>query len=240
MVLIDELAKLHEVQKIDYPIYQREQAIKALDSGETSKQGAISLIKQLDAATAARQKLEADQRDRELALKTVEGKRDAVHEKLYSGRITNPKELGDLQQEEEMFNEQIDGLEGPLLELMDAVEHAKTVEATLTGQLTAAKRRWKDTVAHTQSETARLQQEIAALRPERERLAAAVDKILLRRYDDIRQRRDGIGLAVTGNDTCPACHIKLNPTILQALRSGEDLTLCENCGRILAWLPVSK
>lgn len=237
MALTDELAKLHDLQKIDYEIYQREQTLKALDSGETSKQEAINLLKRHDAAAADAQKAEAAQRNSELELKGVESKRAAVHEKLYSGRVTNPKELGDLQKDEEMLDVQIGGLEEKLLELMDKVEAAKTVETTLAGELSAAKRRWQQTVAHTQTETTRLQQELTALRPERQRLSALVtDKALLSRYDGIRQRHAGIGLAVTQNNLCPACHVTLNSQVLNRLHEGIELTTCENCGRILAWL----
>jgi len=119
---------------------------------------------------------------------------------------------------------------------MDQVEDFKTTLATLAGELAAAKRRWKETVAHTQVETSRLQQEIIALQPERARLAVLVEKQLLRRYDDIRSRADGIGMAVTGNDSCPMCHVKLNSRVTHLLQEGEELTLCENCGRILAWI----
>ena len=237
MALVDELAKLHDVQKVDAKLYQREQALKALDSGESLKRDAIALIKRSDAAIAARQKLEADLRNKELELKSVEAKRNDEHEKLYSGRVTNPKELRDIQQDEENLNAHISELEGPILDLMDQVEAAKAVDATLSEQLSLAKRRWKDAVAHTQTETARLQAEIAALRPVRAALAPLVEKSLLRRYEDIRGHREGIGLAVTQNDTCPACHIKLTVHFMRLLRLGEELLCCENCGRIIAWLP---
>jgi len=233
--LADELAKLHEVQKLDYQIYQREQAIKALNSGERFKLEAIGFMKQHDAAKTVLQKHEAVLRDRELELKGIEQKRAAVHEKLYSGRITNPKELGDLQKDEEMLDEQIGHLEEGVLEVMDLVEGARTTETTLAGQLAAAKRRWKETVAHTEAETKRLQSELVALRPERERLATVVEKSLLRRYDEIRQSREGVGMVVTGTDSCPGCHTRLTPRTMNLLREGEELTLCENCNRILAW-----
>ena len=233
MELTAELDKLHEVQKVDLQIYQREQAITMLDDGEILKQAAIALMKRFDAASAERHKLEAAQRDHELALKSVEAKRDAVHEKLYSGRVHNPKELGDLQLEEELLNMHIHELEGPLLELMEQAEAARDEERVLAEQLAVAKRRWRETVARTQQETARLQAELAALRPQRDAAAQLVDKMLLRRYDDIRSRREGIGMAVTGTDNCPACHVRLTPRLLLQLREGEELSLCENCGRIL-------
>jgi predicted nucleic acid-binding Zn-ribbon protein len=198
VTLGDELAKLHDLQKVDYQLYQREQALKALDTGEAQKQHAIDVIKRYDAAAAALRKLEAEQRDAELALKTVEGKKATVHEKLYSGRVNNPKELSDLEKDEAMIAEQVGHQEEVLLELMDRVEVAQTQESALAAELNIVKRRWKETVTHTQNETARLQKEIAALRPERERLAALVEKPLLRRYDEIRKSRDGIGMVQPG------------------------------------------
>jgi len=235
VTLVDELAKLHEVQKIDAQIYQREQAIKALDSGNLLKQKAIELMKQHEAAKAELQKAEAALCNRELELKGVEQKRAVVHEKLYSGRITNPKELGDIEKDEQMLDAQIRQIEEVVLELMQQAEDARTTEAKLHGEFDAAKRKWQETMGRTQTETARLEKEIAALRPERDQHAAQVEKPLLRRYDDIRQRREGIGMAMTANDMCPACHIKLTPQVLHRLREGEDLTFCENCARILAW-----
>jgi len=165
----------------------------------------------------------------------LEGKKKAVHDKLYSGRVTNPKELGDLEKDDEMLAHQVGHQEEVLLELMDSVEAANTRESALAVELDAAKHKWKDTVLHAQAESARLQKELAALRPERERLAVPIPKLLLRRYDEIRNSHDGIGMAVTGNDMCPICHVKLTPQTLLELREGEELTFCANCSRILLW-----
>lgn len=235
MTLADDLAQLHELQKVDYQIYQREQALKALDTGEALKQRAIEVMKRHDAAAAGLHKLEAEQRDAELALKSLEEKKATVHQKLYSGRVTNPKELGDLEKDEEMLSHQVGHQEEVLLELMDSAEAAKTQESTLAEELDAAKRKWKETVLHSQSESVRLRKELDALRPERERLAAKIEKPLLRRYEDIRNTRNGIGMVVTGNDMCPVCHMKITPHTLLLLREGEEMTFCDNCGRILAW-----
>jgi len=235
VTLADELAQLHELQKVDYRIYQREQALKALDTGDALKQRAIEIMKRHDTAAAELHKLEAEQRDAELSLKTVEGKKKIVHDKLYSGRVTNPKELGDLEKDEEMLAHQVGHQEEILLELMDSVEAVQTRESALAAELDAAKRKWKDTVIHTQAENARLRKELVELRPERDRLAAPIPKLLLRRYDEIRNSHDGIGMAVTGNDICPVCHVKLTPQTILELREGEELTFCANCSRILLW-----
>lgn len=234
MALSEEFGKLRELQKVDTKIYQREQALKALDSGETLKQEAIALLKRHDAAEAALRKVETTQRDQDLALKSLEEKRKAVNARLYGGRVTNPKELGDLQKDEEMIVHQISGLEDELLETMDAVETARAEETQLAAALATAKRRWQETVARAKAETERLTKEIAALKPERDRLAALIDKPLLRRYDEIRLHREGIGLAVTDSGICSVCHVKLNPDIIERMVDGIEVVLCENCGRMLS------
>ena len=120
------------------------------------------------------------------------------------------------------------------MEAMDAAETARAEEARLGEALAKAKRRWQETVARTKAETERLTKEIGALKPERDRLAADIPKPLLRRYDDIRQHREGIGLAATSSGICSACHIKLSPDAIERMIEGVDIILCVNCGRILA------
>ncbi len=110
-----------------------------------------------------------------------------------------------------MMDAQVSQVEEVVLELMEQAEDARTTEARLHGEFDAAKRKWQEVMAHTQAETARLQQEIAVLRPQREQHRGAVEKPMFRRYDEIRQRHEGIGLAVTASDICPACHMKLTP-----------------------------
>ncbi len=234
MSLFDELAKLRELQKIDAKIYQREMAMKALNSGETLKAEAIALMKRHDAAQAVLRKAEATQRDQELALKSLEEKRKAVNDKLYGGRVTNPKELENLQKDDEMIAHQISTLEDTLLEAMEAAETARADETQLGAALAKAKRVWQETVARTKAETERLTQEIAALKPDRDLLASTIEKPLLRRYDDIRVHSEGVGLAATDSGICAACHMTLNRDTVEKILEGVEIVLCDSCGRILA------
>lgn len=238
MSLRDELLKLHEVQLLDYQIYQREQQIIALDSGEELKQQAIVLLKRQDELAKALSKTQAKLKDADLAMKSLEAKRDAVHKKLFSGTVSSPKELGDLQKDEDMLKVQVGNAEEVTLGVMDEVETLSGQMADVTEKLTTAKTRWQRVVAHTQAETKRLKAEIAALQPPRAAAATEVEKMLLRRYDELRTRHQGIGMAVTGNNMCPACHMTLTAQTMENMREGEIITSCDNCGRILAWQQV--
>ncbi|MEI7833656.1 MAG: C4-type zinc ribbon domain-containing protein [bacterium] len=236
MSLRDELNKLHEVQKLDYQIYQREQEIAALDSGEELKQQAIVLLKRSDELAKALTKIEAKLKDADLAMKSVETKRDNVHKKLFSGTVNSPKELTDLQKDLDMLKDQVGHAEEIVLEAMDDAEGVRAQVADVNEKLTAAKTRWQRVVAHTQAETKRLKAEIAVLVPPRAVAAAEVERMLLRRYDELRTRHQGIGMAVTGNNICPACHMTLTAQTLENMREGEIITCCDNCGRILGWI----
>jgi predicted nucleic acid-binding Zn-ribbon protein len=77
-----------------------------------------------------------------------------------------------------------------------------------------------------------LESGVAEQRSQRKALAAAVPKVLYRRYELVRKRR-GSAVAWTATGTCSACHIAISPMMFQKLRRGEELDQCPSCQRIL-------
>ncbi|HKQ69226.1 MAG TPA: C4-type zinc ribbon domain-containing protein [Polyangiaceae bacterium] len=67
---------------------------------------------------------------------------------------------------------------------------------------------------------------------ERARLAAAVQPMTLRRYEQVRKRK-GSAIAKTIDGTCLACHMRLPPMLFQKLMRGDALDQCPSCARIL-------
>lgn len=59
---------------------------------------------------------------------------------------------------------------------------------------------------------------------------------ILSRYDMIRQRR-GVGIAITQDGTCQACHMALAPQLFQRILRNERLEQCPSCQRILFYKP---
>lgn len=58
---------------------------------------------------------------------------------------------------------------------------------------------------------------------------------VLGHYDRLRVRGKK-GLAVVNNQVCSGCHMRLPLAVIMTLRHGQDLQLCDNCGRYL-YLP---
>ena len=89
-------------------------------------------------------------------------------------------------------------------------------------------------------EETRLQTEsLQASRAERERVFNALPKQLSSQYNRISARiRDGVAVAEARNGACKACFMTLRPQAMAQVRRGEELVTCDNCNRILYYVPV--
>ncbi|MBW6509422.1 MAG: hypothetical protein K0A94_07735 [Desulfuromonadales bacterium] len=67
----------------------------------------------------------------------------------------------------------------------------------------------------------------------REKVAGEVPKSLLRKYQGLFKRRNGMALAVARNGACLGCNMQLPPQLFNRLLQGADLQSCPHCNRIL-------
>jgi hypothetical protein len=88
-------------------------------------------------------------------------------------------------------------------------------------------------------EQARAQEaELATARQERERLLSTLPKPMSTLYNRIAARiRDGIAVAEARNGSCTACFMALRPQMMAEVRRGDDIITCDNCNRILYYVP---
>jgi len=59
---------------------------------------------------------------------------------------------------------------------------------------------------------------------------------ILAHYDRLRVRGKK-GLAAVRNQVCTGCHMRLTLGVIMTLKHGEDIQLCDNCGRYLYLTP---
>ena len=78
-----------------------------------------------------------------------------------------------------------------------------------------------------------LQAESEALSARRASLAAVLPEDVNSRYDRIRARRDGAGLAEASGGICGGCHMALTLNQANQLVQDHELVACQSCGRIL-------
>ena len=47
----------------------------------------------------------------------------------------------------------------------------------------------------------------------------------------------GIAVAEARNGSCTACFMSLRPQVMAEIRRGDDVIICDNCNRILYYVP---
>lgn len=160
-------------------------------------------------------------------------KLEQAESSLYSGRIQNPKELQDLQNDIASIKRQLAKLEDRELEAMLVVEAAqiglKTAELTLTqvqGQVISAN-------AGFQSEQTTLKKEFETLNAQRQAILPAIQPADLEHYEALRPKRSGMAVSQVIDNSCEACGSSLTPGYAQSVRTSAQLVNCPMCGRIL-------
>lgn len=140
--------------------------------------------------------------------------------------------------EADAARKQISALETQTLEQMEILDQA---EAALTERAAEIATLNSDREARLKAfdEDTRLQSgQLDANRAERERLFNSLPKAMSALYKRISARiRDGVAVAEARNGACMACFMALRPQAMAEVRRGEEVVTCDNCNRILYYVP---
>lgn len=230
----ETLAALYAVQQIDTLIQRAKRSQSNLDNGTAAAAAADAANGAALSKKAELHKVAGDLKDNELKLSTVETKRKSYQQKLYQGTVTNAKELANIEKEIEALGRQQSDLDGRILTLMDEAEQAQAASSVTDAQAHAAEGHKAEVVAAYRSRYDALSLELSHLTQQRESAAGGVeDAAALKRYDGIRAKASGIGIAKIEGDTCGGCHMKLSSTLIKIVKEQAQIQTCENCGRLL-------
>lgn len=192
---------------------------------QTARQAAERIQTECKRLNMENRRLEGECQDYEAQLRDLETT-------LYSGKITVPKELEQLQrrigeyqtakaEREEKILNQLYLLETKEQELAQAQKQA----AALQNKLTAAAEEVAQRVASLAERCVELQEEVEAL--ERE-----LPEDLKGFYQRSAKALKGVVVVPIKDKTCGFCHMIIPPAVLEKVKKGgSGVMLCENCGR---------
>ena len=161
----------------------------------------------------------------------VTGKIKTANEQLYGGRVTNSKELSNLQHELNTLKGLNDQLETKELEIMEQVEAAEKSVATVTADYQKLEAEWQQEQQQLAADIVFLQKTLTELIAKRQVVTPQIDSSALSLYERIRpQKKQAVAKVEQG--ICRACRISVSASTLQKARSGQPVQ-CGSCGRIL-------
>ncbi len=224
------LAQLNEVDLAIDALRARTGEIAAALQEPTALRAARD---RLAAAAAELAHWRAVQAEREQIQRQIAARLMQTEKRLYSGAVRNPKELEDVERDVAQQRRQHSQAEDTLLDALIALEAATEAHTAAQAELIERTREWTAAEAALRAEQAQLAERLAAERARQAALRQAVPADLLRVYDALRPRRGGRAVARLDDDTCSECRVAVSPGRIAAIREGDDLVYCENCGRIL-------
>lgn len=229
------LTALLNLQQIDRQLQRAKRAQAGLDNGSAAETAATTARNNYEAKNAGLHRASGDLKDCELKLAALEQKLKLYEQKLYQGTITNAKELANIEKEIAALGRQRSDLDGKILELMDEVDQKKREAESALNESKAATTALDCAREQFTCDYDRYKQEIESLGKERAQAQALVnDPQILKRYDEIRAKSGGVGVVQIANQNCGGCNMTLPTAQIKQVKDGEELQICENCGRILA------
>lgn len=215
--------RVHLPERID--LLQREDDIERGGAERSQREAALA-------------DLQRKQRRLEDEISSLEARAKSEDARLYSGKVSAPRELQAIQDELAAMRRRIGMLEDDLLEVLEAAEPLEGEVARRSEEQAAA-----------ESEAARLRLAVAAAEADIDRRlaeaeasraapASRVSAELLTTYEGLRKKLGGVGVARLEGNRCTGCHLSLPAMEAEAARRAPSGAIVrhEECGRILVAL----
>lgn len=229
---------LLELQAVDFVLLELEQSKTYLPEMIAQKEREIGILEEeLKAKQAA------------CTAKTLEIKRLELDVSKYQTELANlqkrmrdiktNKEYDALVREIDVRKAAVSQTEEKALQLMSETEDLKKDIATLKDKLETIKK-------HSAAELEGLRKELEAIgvkvrskMDDRKSKASRLDRQALAIYERVRKGRGGHAVVrvTQSRPACSGCFKTLPPQRIQELKRGDQIITCQNCGRILIWVP---
>ncbi len=226
-------AALYQLQQLDLELErlaaEQQVVVKSLRGNASLQELRIELN---SAQQQLRSRLQA-QKEAEWALEELTRRLGAQEQRLYSGMVSNPKELNALQQEIQHLRTQQGRQEDTYLEVMEATESLQEESRRKAETLQQAEEAWTRESAAMLARRDQLEVRKQELQARRTQMLTSIDAGFISRYEAMRRAKQGRAISKVEQNSCQWCRVILTPSELQRVRISSQLQTCTNCGRIL-------
>jgi len=223
--------QLYQLQEVELEIESNEQALAQIASQLGESQAVVRARTELKLEQQHLEELGRQQHSVEWETEDIVNKLTSAEEKLYGGKVSNPKELTNLQHEVKGLRVRRNQLEDKTLEIMDRVELSTASVATRSSELKTVEAKWHSRQQQLSTDMEQLKATLSDLKHKRQLLSAQIDPQAIEFYQKLKKQK-GQAVAKVEQGICHGCRISLPTSELQRAR-GSNLVQCSSCGRIL-------
>jgi hypothetical protein len=234
--LKEQIIHLKDLQEVDLAINQIDGELTTGDAELQEQRGMIEKRQaaiaefqlKLEEGSARRHQLEEEIQEAQAMVKDRQNKMMKVQtNREYQSILKEIEDAknGNRQREEELVK---------LLEQDEFLQKKKDEQAALCAEEEAA---MAENASRRETVAAKLTAKRQKLVKDRESRAKKVRADLLRKYEQIREKRDGLGMVGVTRGVCYGCYMNVPPQLYNELLREDKLHICPTCNRLLYHAP---
>jgi predicted nucleic acid-binding Zn-ribbon protein len=230
--ITQNLDVLKKAQLLDSEIHHTLLLLEEIPSQRTQLKSELELEKvHLNELEKSLKDIQLKLKSKELELSQKESQIKKLDGQL--SQVKTNKEYGALQQEVASLKADSSLLEEGIIHMLDEVDAAKEETRKEKEKLGTVTKSFQDRDNEMAGQEKTLQESLGNLKKQREESVAQLPPELGELYSRIALKKQGLALATVIGEVCAACRMKLRPQLINEIRLGEQIIVCENCSRIL-------
>ncbi|HDM78091.1 MAG TPA: hypothetical protein ENG51_16760 [Deltaproteobacteria bacterium] len=230
----EQLRQLIELQRLEseFQVLEREKIaiprkLKELEKDYEQFTGQLTIKKQIF-EEGNKEKRVFEQEIRELENQLSRRKRRLLE-------IKNNREYQACLREVDSIKREIKEKEDQLLELMTNLEALSEEIKSGDKELETRKEEYENKKKELEKKASELEKKLKAFDNKRKKISKKIEPGLLRKFNFIKDKRNGIAVAPVDNGVCQVCHMNIPPQTFIELQKNERMHNCPNCQRFIYW-----
>jgi len=214
-----------EIDKLQKEITQIPRIINNLEEDfEQHKKHTEDLKKELNA-------VQVDKKNKEIELESKNSATKKHQTELYA--VKDNKAYTTLQNEINTLKKTASGIEDEILQMLDTIDDLNHKLKEGRQHLQKQEEMMKDEIKKLGDREKILSEALSVKKEEREKAIAGIPPTVLKQYEQVRKKKQGLAIVEIKHNTCGGCHMNLTLQLVNEVRKGRELVCCENCLRIL-------
>lgn len=230
----EELRLLIELQKIDTDISKINLKKKDLPLKLASLEEAFAslngAVKDMEARLEDANKRHKETEDKlKKAVDSLRKTKERLHE------VKTNKEYQAVLKEIEGMEKKNGEIEETIIVLLDEIDAGRAASKLQEKELSEEQARYEEKRRGLQQQIDAIASELQVSMEKGAALRKKIPQDLLRKYETIRNIRNGLAVVSAWKEVCNGCHMNIPPQMYNELYTSNELMLCPQCNRIIYW-----
>ncbi|MGZ3580332.1 MAG: zinc ribbon domain-containing protein [Syntrophales bacterium] len=149
--------------------------------------------------------------------------------------VKTNKEYQAILKEIETIENKNSEIEDEIISGLDEIDHMRTEVRAKEKDFETHRSQYENEKEKMGKEIIQLDHDLHDAEKRTDALRKQIRDELLKRYETIKGRRNGVAVALVWKEVCGGCHMNIPPQMYNELQWSSDLFTCPNCNRIIYW-----